>query len=324
MYHPVKIEPLSEPQIKKLLKGLPVRVKKGNHHVIHVNADQHKKLTKAAIKGSGITLSFDPYQAHHHGDMHGTGIMSKLKSAAKSVAAFGKKAVSKAQDVYHANEAKFQPLKNELKKYATTKVGEYAERYAPEIEKRFGSIGATALQGVQDEALSQIEGQGFREFAQSAQKFGRKVGSKAKAFYNANEAKFVPLKQELKKYAKSKVSEYGEKLAPEIERRFGSIGSTALQGAQQEAMSQIEGQGLKEIGRAIKKFSTKAASIGKKVIQTAAPALAGIAASEFGPMGSILAAKATQAVVGGGPRGGRGGVRGKRGGALLAAGYGFE
>jgi hypothetical protein len=46
MYHPTSIAPLSQSQISKALKGLPVRISPGNQHDIELSADQFKKFSK--------------------------------------------------------------------------------------------------------------------------------------------------------------------------------------------------------------------------------------------------------------------------------------
>ena len=51
MYHPASIAALSEAQIMKALKGLPVRVSVGNQHDIELSSQQLKNLSKAAQKG---------------------------------------------------------------------------------------------------------------------------------------------------------------------------------------------------------------------------------------------------------------------------------
>ena len=82
-YHPTHVAKLSAQQISKILNGHRVRVKAGNHHVLHLSQEQHKKVQSANKKGCGTTLQFDPYQmgmqehhklrghahhAHHGGD----------------------------------------------------------------------------------------------------------------------------------------------------------------------------------------------------------------------------------------------------------------
>ena len=68
MYQPVKIQQLSQPQLAKLMSGQPVRVKHDPRgpHTIHVSQEQGKKMAKAAMKGSGLTITFDPYQIDQH------------------------------------------------------------------------------------------------------------------------------------------------------------------------------------------------------------------------------------------------------------------
>ena len=66
MYHEADIGKLSENQLRKLLKGLPVRVKKGSHHKIHLSIQQLRNLHKAHNKGKASTIIFDPYQQGQH------------------------------------------------------------------------------------------------------------------------------------------------------------------------------------------------------------------------------------------------------------------
>jgi len=47
MYHPTHIAKLSAAQISKILNGHRVRVKHGNHHVLHLSHEQHKKVMSA-------------------------------------------------------------------------------------------------------------------------------------------------------------------------------------------------------------------------------------------------------------------------------------
>lgn len=66
MYFPVKVGKLSDNQIKKLVKGQGIRVKKGVDNVIHLSEQQIKKLERAAKKGMGCTVTMDPYQSSMH------------------------------------------------------------------------------------------------------------------------------------------------------------------------------------------------------------------------------------------------------------------
>jgi hypothetical protein len=61
MYEEASIQKLSQPQIKKLLKGQPVRVKHGNGMSVQMSKAQHKKLMSAHKKGKGTILQLDPY-----------------------------------------------------------------------------------------------------------------------------------------------------------------------------------------------------------------------------------------------------------------------
>ena len=74
MYHPTHIAKLSAAQISKILNGHRVRVKHGNHHVLHLSHEQHKKVMSAHKKGASSTIQFDPFQqqmANHQSLRHG-------------------------------------------------------------------------------------------------------------------------------------------------------------------------------------------------------------------------------------------------------------
>ena len=77
MYHPASIAPLSESQILKALKGLPVRIAPGNQHDIELSQEQFKKFAKAQQKGKASTITFDPFQIQNHMSLKGSGILKK-------------------------------------------------------------------------------------------------------------------------------------------------------------------------------------------------------------------------------------------------------
>lgn len=89
MYTAVKVDQLSRPQVSKLLSGQPVRVKHNPRgpHTIHVSAEQGKKLARASMKGSGITITFDPYQMdQHRNEAMGEGLnLGKIFKGVKKV-----------------------------------------------------------------------------------------------------------------------------------------------------------------------------------------------------------------------------------------------
>lgn len=82
MYHPIEIEPLSPQQKRKLVSGMPVRVKHGIGHILHASPEQHKKIVRAAARGKAVTIQLDPYQAQQHG----SGILGDLAKSAVSYA----------------------------------------------------------------------------------------------------------------------------------------------------------------------------------------------------------------------------------------------
>jgi len=77
MYETHGIKALSERQISRLLNHHPVRVAPGTHHKIELSHEQSKKHHKAHMKGTGYTLTLDPFQVQRHQHlrhhMHGRG-----------------------------------------------------------------------------------------------------------------------------------------------------------------------------------------------------------------------------------------------------------
>lgn len=83
MYYPTNVGELSQNQMSNLLCGKGVRVKKGNSNVIHLTAQQIKKLDRAGKKGKAVTINFDPYQVMQH--KNGGGVGKSLKNFGKNV-----------------------------------------------------------------------------------------------------------------------------------------------------------------------------------------------------------------------------------------------
>jgi hypothetical protein len=79
MYHKSGVAKLSHNQILKLLRGHSVRIRHGNHHVLHLSKEQHKKMMKAHGNGKQTTICFDPYQMQMH---RGKGFFDKFKPIA--------------------------------------------------------------------------------------------------------------------------------------------------------------------------------------------------------------------------------------------------
>jgi hypothetical protein len=80
MYHPTSIASLSEAQITKALKGLPVRVSAGNQHNIELSKEQFKKFAKANKLGKALNITLDPFQIQNHMKLIGSGV-NRLKKA---------------------------------------------------------------------------------------------------------------------------------------------------------------------------------------------------------------------------------------------------
>jgi methylphosphotriester-DNA--protein-cysteine methyltransferase len=82
MYHEVGIQALSPKQISRLLNAHPVRVKAGSDAKIQVTTDHAKKLAKAGMKGSALTVTLDPFAIQNNQHLRGQGPKG-LKKAQK-------------------------------------------------------------------------------------------------------------------------------------------------------------------------------------------------------------------------------------------------
>ena len=67
MYIQTSIAKLSRNQLKNLLEGKRVRIKKGSANHIHLTEAQLKKLEAAHKAKKAHTISFSPEQANHQG-----------------------------------------------------------------------------------------------------------------------------------------------------------------------------------------------------------------------------------------------------------------
>jgi hypothetical protein len=242
---------MSEAQVKKLLKGQPVRVKHGAHHKVHLSHEQHKKMHKAHAKGAGITLQFDPYQCDAHRHMVGSGFLSKAKALASKAYSGAKKAFAAAP----------VGLKSAIKSKALEGLKSGLERVAPEIERRFGKIGTEALSS------------GYDQASQHIQHFGEEPQN--------------------------------EIIGMGVHRRVHHKRGGALK------LRDLR-EGAKKVGRAVSR-------VGQQIARASAPILGGIAGAEFGPVGSMVGSRLASSLVGSGVK--RRG-RPRKGGALYTAGYG--
>lgn len=86
MYHPVGIRKLSDNQVNRLISGQGVRVNRGQDQTVYLSEQQAKKLHKAHLKGKGMSLVFDPYQASQHRQtLKGGAIGKALKNLGRAV-----------------------------------------------------------------------------------------------------------------------------------------------------------------------------------------------------------------------------------------------
>ena len=173
MYHEASIAKLSEPQIKKLLKGERVRVKHGSTHKVHLSAEQHKKLMVAHKKGAGITIQADPYQQ----ELLGGSFASRLAERTRKIFA----PVARAFTPQRMHEIKnaFKPLGSELLHGAVAGLkglagsNPYTSQYAHQINQGLDQLEhsgheAIAGAGLKHKRRGRGEGEGFSDWMKRA------------------------------------------------------------------------------------------------------------------------------------------------------------
>ena len=155
MYHKFGIQQLSESQIGKALRNLPITVKAGAHHALHLTQEQIKKVHKAHLKGSGARIILDPYQVQMHRHLIGSGFMDKAKKAFNSVA-------SKAKAIYKANEAQLSPYVAQAKDYAHSQIGNLASQYGSKLGSYAPMVEQYAHSALDSGVEHALAGEGIR------------------------------------------------------------------------------------------------------------------------------------------------------------------
>jgi len=152
MYHPISIAPLSESQISKALKGIPVRVSAGNQHDIEISTEQLKKFAKANKLGKALNITLDPFQIQNHMKLIGSGV-NRLKKGqrweqfANATIRDGIDTAGKAARVYYDSTGPMAQL--------GMGVGGNITKVAKDSGKRLIVSGT-------DRAIRAIDGSGFR------------------------------------------------------------------------------------------------------------------------------------------------------------------
>lgn len=70
MYTPVKVQKLSDNQLRKLKKGEKVIIKKGDAQTLNLSQEQAKKFERKSKNNSGLTITLDPYQQDEMKGVH--------------------------------------------------------------------------------------------------------------------------------------------------------------------------------------------------------------------------------------------------------------
>lgn len=84
MYSKAGVAPLSEHQVRRLIKGQGVSIKAGSKHAIPMSKEQMKKFERAKKAGRGMVITLDPYQQQMCGSgMSGCGVEEMFRDTGK-------------------------------------------------------------------------------------------------------------------------------------------------------------------------------------------------------------------------------------------------
>jgi len=133
MYFSYKVAELSPNQIRKLLKGEKVKLRKGNAHTVHLTEPQIKKIEAAHKKSMASVTQLDPHQS----SQHGSGVFGDLSKFFKSKAYHLNPVVRGAKSAAHS-------AVQQASKYAHGKIDNIKEFERPEG----AGIAADVFQGL--------------------------------------------------------------------------------------------------------------------------------------------------------------------------------
>jgi hypothetical protein len=288
MYHPVGIQQLSRPQIKKLLSGGRVRVKAGSALKVHMVPEHAKKLASASKKGAGIMLQLDPYACDMNREhLEGSGVGKKIKSGFKKVGQFVK-----------GNKEAFRPLATHLKQAGREAIAD-ATMYA--LDQGVDPALVSAYSQLAQEAIP--SGGSLKSFSKGLTKFVRSPAVKT-------------VRKALKPLASKAFSDLQD------------VGFAGLDMATQQALAGMSPTGLavgSGVGKQLSKF-VKTPAV--KTVRRAFKPLASKAFKDLQDVGFAGLDMATQQALGSmsaptgmGVRGAVARAKRASGGALFPAGY---
>lgn len=226
MYTPVKISQLSKQQISRLLNGHTIRVMPDSQgrHVVNVNKEQLKKITRAHTRGGALNITFDPYQIDTHHYLRGEGIGQFFKKAGKT-----------------------------LKKAFTSKVGKQIQKSVVkaglDLAQSSGYIDPVSRTVVQNLANRGIEAEGIRDVYRKVKPHFKKVAKRAAPHVS----KF--LKEEIRRAAPQVVQHASHALVPYVgesnAQQLGEFAGKQMTDLGERAVTHYTGYGVKKRGGAL-------------------------------------------------------------------------
>jgi hypothetical protein len=128
MYAKAGVAPLSEHQVRRLIKGQGVSIKAGSKHSLPMSKEQMKKFARATKAGRGMVITLDPYQQK----MCGSG----FEEMARDTAAYLRPSVDAAQArlIRELNGSGFEEMARDSASYLRPSVDAAQARLIRELE----------------------------------------------------------------------------------------------------------------------------------------------------------------------------------------------
>jgi hypothetical protein len=264
MYHEVGLDALSKKQVSKLLNGHPVRVKVGSGVKALVSAEHLKKLTKAGMKGCGITVSLDPYAIakNQHlrkavGMLMGRGTGHDVAKSLGNAAIAGTDAASvrlvraiEGSGLTDTITSTISPL---LNKYTTPAqkamvkqqakqvihgLGLYGRGTGHDVAKSLGNAAIAGTDAASARLVRSIEGSGI------GRNVAKALGKAAISATNASAARLVRALE-------------GSGTGHDVAKSLGNAAIAGTNASSDRLVRALEGSGRKMSGRGKKKSSTE-------------------------------------------------------------------
>jgi hypothetical protein len=160
MYAKEGVAPLSEHQVRRLIKGQGVSIKAGSKHAIPMSKEQMKKFQRAKKAGKGMVITLDPYQQKMCG--------GSVESVFRDMGQWAAPVLNAAQDraISELRGGSVESVFRDIGQWAAPVLNAAQDRAISElrggsVESVFRDMGqwaAPVLNAAQDRAIREIRG----------------------------------------------------------------------------------------------------------------------------------------------------------------------